>query len=239
MTSKNSVAAQNRFIYYPDHLVRMPGPGVPLFQNLGTLFTEKVFEGASSLLWENWQTQRSKDLKDESVGSFVSRRCGSAVADNIVSAVFHGIYAGDIYQLSAKTILPLQYLYEDEYGSIMKGALNGLTTGKRWMTRQHMQMIRHFQENPLKSEKLRAVAKASVFTFKKGIGELAERLESKLRERANVRIMTKTRITGLRQDQSGNNISVWQLSMPRFTTRTYQEADSASKIIVEDREKLQ
>lgn len=211
MTSKNSVAAQNRFVYYPDHLVRMPGPGAPLFQNLATLFTEKVFSGVPScMLWENWQTQRSKDITDESVGSFISRRLGSALADNIVSAVFHGIYAGDIYQLSAKTILPLQYLFEHKYGSIMKGALNGMTTGNQWMPKQNLQTIRHFQENPLKSEKLRAVAKASVFTFKKGIGELAERLESKLRERANVRIMTKTRITGLRQNQSGNNISVWQ-----------------------------
>lgn len=121
----------------------------------------------------------------------------------------------------------------------MKGVLNGMTTGNQWLPKQNLQTIRHFQEYPLKSEKLRAVAKASVFTFKKGIGELAERLESKLRERANVRIMTKTRITGLRQDQSGNNISVCQPSMFRFTIKTDQEADSAFELIVEHHEKLQ
>lgn len=209
MTSKNSVAAQNRFIYYPDHLVRMPGPGAPLFQNLATLFTEEVFSGVpSNLLWENWRAKRSKETTDESVGSFVSRRLGSAVADNILSAVFHGIYAGDIYQLSAKTILPIQYLFEDEYGSIMKGALNGMTTGNSWVPQRDMQTLRHFQEKPLESEKLRGVAKASVFTFKKGIGELAERLESKLREESNVRILTDTRITELRQSRSGNNTCV-------------------------------
>ncbi|KAA6413154.1 MAG: protoporphyrinogen oxidase [Lasallia pustulata] len=206
MTSKNSVAAQNRFIYYPDHLVRMPGPEIPLLQNLASLFTEEVFGNVSSgLLFENWQIQRSKLVVDESVASFVSRRLGSALADNILSAVLHGIYAGDIYQLSAKTILSKQYFLEYHYGSIMKGALNGLISGTQWVQLRDLQTLRHFQEKPLESEKLKAVAEASVFTFKKGIGELAERLESKLRERSNVRILTKTRITELRQDESGKN----------------------------------
>ena len=199
-------------------------------QNLSTLFTEEVFSGVpSGALWENWQAQRSKDISDESVGSFISRRSGSALADNIISAVFHGVYAGDIYQLSAKTILPIQYLLEDEYGSIMKGVLKGMTTGNHWVPQRDLQILRHFQENPLKSEKMRAVAKASVFTFKKGIGELAERLESKLRERSNVRLLTKTRITELRHDKSGNDTSVGHPSMPCFMINMYQSTDSFPK----------
>lgn len=187
----------------------MPGPEIPLLQNLASLFTEEVFGNVSSgLLFENWQIQRSKLVVDESVASFVSRRLGSALADNILSAVLHGIYAGDIYQLSAKTILSKQYFLEYHYGSIMKGALNGLISGTQWVQLRDLQTLRHFQEKPLESEKLKAVAEASVFTFKKGIGELAERLESKLRERSNVRILTKTRITELRQDESGKNTGV-------------------------------
>ena len=204
MTSKNSVAAQNRFIYYPDHLVPMPSPGAPLWRNLATFFTEEVFRGVSSgMLWENWQAQRPKSLQDESVGSFVSRRLGPAVADNIVSAVFHGIYAGDIYQLSAKTLFSTPTLYEDLYGSILKGLLKGMTSGNLLVPERDLQTLRYFQDKPLESAKLRAVAKASVFTFKKGIGELAERLELKLRENSRVRIQTKTQIKELRQNGNG------------------------------------
>ena len=215
MTSKDSVAAQNRFIYYPDHLVRMPGPGMPILQSLASLFTEVVFSDVGSgLLFETWQTQRSKLIVDESVGSFVSRRLGSALADNILSAVLHGIYAGDTYQLSANTILSKQYFLEYEYGSMMKGALNGLISGTQWVQMRDLRTLGHFQEKPLESEKLKAVAKASVFTFKKGIGELAERLESKLRERSNVRILTKTLITELRQHESGKDTGVGHPSIP-------------------------
>lgn len=226
MTSKNSVAAQNRFIYYPDHLVRMPGPGAPILQQLATLFTEEVFSGfLSGVLLENWRAQRSKYTPDESVGSFVSRRFGSAVADNIVSAIYHGIYAGDIYQLSAKTILPVQYFAEGEFGSLLKAALYDITTGSRWVLLRDVQGMRHFQAKPLASEKLRAVARASVFTFKKGIGELAETLESKLRERPNVKILTKTRISEVRQVQNGDNTSVRHPVMPLFMMEIHRDVD--------------
>lgn len=43
---RTSPAAQNRFVYYPDKLVRMPHPAFGFFENLYSLLTEPVFEGA-------------------------------------------------------------------------------------------------------------------------------------------------------------------------------------------------
>jgi protoporphyrinogen/coproporphyrinogen III oxidase len=59
------------------------------------------------ILGEPTKPGRDPGTKDESVGDFLTRRFGSAVADNFASAVIHGIYAGDIYKLSVRTAMPL------------------------------------------------------------------------------------------------------------------------------------
>jgi protoporphyrinogen/coproporphyrinogen III oxidase len=59
------------------------------------------------ILSEPTKPGRDPSIKDESVGDFLTRRFGSAIADNFASAVIHGIYAGDIYKLSVRTAMPL------------------------------------------------------------------------------------------------------------------------------------
>ena len=87
-------------------------PFAVIFGAAKSLLLDPTFKGVlSSLLAEPTVSQRSDQLADESVGDFLRRRFGIAAADNLASAVFHGIYAGDIYQLSARTCLPrLWYL---------------------------------------------------------------------------------------------------------------------------------
>lgn len=191
MTDKNSLAAQNRFVYYPDHLVRMPGPGSSLLKNLSTIWSEPIFDGAiSAALTEVSKPKRSEDLQDESVGSFISRRFGSALADNVVSAVFHGIYAGDIYKLSARAIMPGLWHNEGKHGSIVRGLLNQIFGGLRGVSSQDLDLLslRTYEDHPPESETMKTVKKSSVFTFKNGFGELADRLEQDLLERPNVLI---------------------------------------------------
>lgn len=193
MTNKDSVAAQNRFVYYPDHLVRMPGPGISLLQNVSTLWSEPVFDGAmTAALREISISQRPDSLHDESIGSFISRRFGSNLADNVVSAVFHGIYAGDIYKLSARTILAGPWQMESRYSSLMLGLLGGAFGDVGPITTNDLDIVKEFQRQPSKSEKLEAVRKSSVFTFKGGIGELSDRLEAKLLENPKVEIRRRT-----------------------------------------------
>lgn len=214
MTSKNSVAAQNRFVYYPDRLVRMPGPGMPLLSNITNLLSEPIFKGAvSGAFFEfmEWRPKRPDDLKDESIGSFISRRFGSALANNVVSAVIHGIYAGDIYKLSARTILPGAWQSESERGSVLEGQLYAATTGRRPVATDDVEIIKDFNSQLAMSDTLEAVKKSSVFTFKGGIGELADRLERKLLGSRNVQIHEKTQVNWVRlqPDEKGLRVRLF------------------------------
>jgi oxygen-dependent protoporphyrinogen oxidase len=44
-TPKDSIAAKSRFVYYPDHLVRMPGPGESILRSVWQLMTEPIYKG--------------------------------------------------------------------------------------------------------------------------------------------------------------------------------------------------
>ena len=231
MTSENSVAAQNRFVYYPDHLVRMPGPGTSLFSNVINLLSEPVFKGG---IWgcmkEYYKAvpERPDGLDDESIGSFISRRFGSGPADNLASAIIHGIYAGDIYNLSARTILPGPWETELKSGSVLQGIdsqrrpvytgssdgnltkdnWNKYSSGRRPVAADDVALIKKFNSRPEFSDTVKAVKSSSVFTFKGGIGELANRLEAKLLKNRRVVIQMQSRAKNLelRPQETGSKV---------------------------------
>lgn len=71
------------------------------------------------------------DAADELIRDFVSRRFGSpALADNILSAVMHGIYSGDVAKLSARATLPLMVAMEQEHGSIIRAMFRKMVSKK-------------------------------------------------------------------------------------------------------------
>ena len=107
-----SVAAKKKYIYYPDKLICIP-------TDFG--FTEPLFKGVfTGILGEPFRPGRSKEVTDETVASWVSRRLHPNVAQNIVGAILHGIYAGDVDQLSMKTLFPELWAREGTYGSITR-----------------------------------------------------------------------------------------------------------------------
>ena len=188
-TSKDSFAAQNRFIYYPDHLVRMPGPGVSVINNLWSLFSEAVFSDlVSSIVKDLTQPVRPDDLQDESIGSFLNRRFTPTLADNIPSAIFHGIYAGDIHKLSARSILSGPWQLEKRHESVVLGLVSQALDDTQPISTDDLNIIREYQRRPSMSNELEKARKSSVFTFKGGIGDLAARLEAKLLEHRRVSI---------------------------------------------------
>lgn len=205
-TSRASPAAQNRYLYYPNHLVRMPGPGVPLLRNLSDLWSEPVFDGSIwGALTEYGRPRRSDGLQDESIGSFLSRRFGSGLADNIASAVFHGIYAGDIYKLSTRSILPRLWHTERYHGSIIRGAVDQLMGGLRPIGADDADSISlRKYANVSASEVIDMTKKSSVFTFKGGIGELAKNLEDSLQANANVTIHKGNRVDQIKLTGHGH-----------------------------------
>ncbi|KAL8916115.1 MAG: hypothetical protein Q9172_006441 [Xanthocarpia lactea] len=198
MTSKESVAAQNRFIYFPDHLVRLPGPGSSIVNVLYSMFTEPLYKNMlSASLTEVFKPARANSVDDESIGSFISRRFKPSLADNLVSAGIHGIYAGDIYQLSVRSIMPYLWYAEEAAKSVTAGFVG------RWSLHwpHDTALEAEWAKASPVSDTIQAIRNSSVFTFRKGIGQLADRLETKLAEAANVTVRMQTKVDDARLEQ--------------------------------------
>lgn len=219
---KNSPAYQNRYIYYPDHLVRLPGPSksgriASIFSSLYTIFTEPLFKGVlPALIAEPSVECRAMITRDESIGDFISRRYGKAIADNLLSALFHGIYAGDIYKLSARTLLPTLWYLEnrDQDG-------NGINTEMlELLFRQHSLMSydwvrfhnRYFKDHGLSETAYgfhqMKFSKMAVYTFVNGIQQLSNMLENALRSNPNITIQTSSSVTNLEFEKTNRKFSV-------------------------------
>ena len=169
------------------------------------MLTEPVFTGLFRSLGEVTRDRRPSNLEDESVASFLNRRLGGPeIGDNIVSAVFHGIYAGDIHQLSAKSILRRFWDYEGQHGSIMEG------TRAAWeQTSKNVRSRSSSSAAPKNTSSLQdRMRGASVFTFKEGIGQFSSALEASLRTNPNVEFKTGETVTSIDYDAESDGISV-------------------------------
>ncbi|KAL8907045.1 MAG: hypothetical protein Q9207_001657 [Kuettlingeria erythrocarpa] len=226
MTSKQSVAAQNRFIYYPNHLVRMPGPGSSLLPTVFTVLQEPVFRGFISASLSE-PTKSRGVLEDESIGSFISRRLRPELADNIVSALIHGIYAGDIYQLSIRSVFPFLFHAEKIRGSIAVAIFEGLRL--RWP--QDVSLEAQWAKSPPVSEKMQAIRESSVFTFRRGIGQLATELETKLREFPNVDIRLQTAVEKLELERTADSEKIGLVSRSRPESSEHPTKNSFTHVV--------
>ena len=192
-TSTSAPSAQSRYVYFPDHLVEMPGSHMGAFQIASTLFTEPIFSGALwSMLREFTQPPRSNNVEDESVGSFISRRFGTDIANKMVSAIFHGIYAGDIWDLSAEALLPSAWAAEKMEGSLMKARnfVRYSYDGKDLKT-----LFEVYGDLPMSKDFYRCLQWSSFYTFRNGLQQIVDRLAERLQEDPNVEIVTEREVT--------------------------------------------
>ncbi|KAI9671621.1 MAG: oxygen-dependent protoporphyrinogen oxidase [Trizodia sp. TS-e1964] len=221
-------AAQNRFIYFPDHLVRMPSAGLSLFQNINNLLFEPLFKGViQDLIFERFKQpklyQDSSINHDESVGSFLSRRYSRSTVNNIVSAVFHGIYAGDVWQLSVKSILPRLWALERDYSNVTDGQihmwlkhaqqLDSLIMSKREALYTHLITTSpHFGQ-------IKGWAKGmSIFSFKKGLSQLTNALADRLGDSGRVVFKTSCSVQAVEYDDQASGVRVLtDLNQPPIT----------------------
>ncbi|KAA8624360.1 protoporphyrinogen oxidase [Pyrenophora tritici-repentis] len=120
-TKRTDPGATNRFIYYPDKLNRLPSKMPIEIPNLISLWRSGLLAGFLGVIKEPWEKTRPAGLVDETVGSFIARRMDKRLADNLISAGFHGIYAGDIWQLSARTLAANPWNLENTFGSVIGG----------------------------------------------------------------------------------------------------------------------
>lgn len=164
------------------------------------LWRSGILNGVLGILTEPMKTKRPDSMTDETIGSFLARRVDRRIADNLVSAVYHGIYAGDINQLSAKTLMSLAWQLEGRYGT----ALGGFFRMQSEDQRPHQVTLAH----PLDVEAAKAMNEeidldidfaknlqdAAMFTFRDGLQTLVRSLQDAVEKKGNVEIRTSTPI---------------------------------------------
>ena len=204
----------------------MPHPSDGIISIGQTLLTHEIF---SKLLWsilhDLFIEGRPASLQDESVGDFISRRFHPNLADNIVSAVLHGIYAGDIYSLSAKSLLPMLWEAEALFGYLgtvigglweMKNkGYHELQTNVNLAAELQRGWHNYDKTNSMSVAKIRLasdIKNSSVFTLRGGLGQLSDELVTVLKRRENVSIRTHCYVQGISQvtdkERTGTKVDV-------------------------------
>jgi oxygen-dependent protoporphyrinogen oxidase len=186
----------------------MPGPGQDLFATAWSMLTEPVFKGLWNAAFEYSRPPRPSNLEDESIGSFLNRRLGGPdLGNNLVSAVLHGVYAGDIYKLSARSLLSLPWDLELQAGSIVKAALSA--TAGVMTTADHATVAEEAAR--MSEEEKTAWKNTSVYTFRGGLRTLSNALESSLRSNPNVTIKLNHQLKSVTFDEEHDGIKVDRL----------------------------
>lgn len=166
-------AARKNFIFHDKKLHLMP-PGLILgvptqmgpFVQTGLISPLGKLRAAMDLF-----IPAKKDQSDESLGAFLQRRLGRAVAENIAEPLLSGIYAGDTSVLSLKATFPQFMQIEQKYGSLIKGMMLSRKPGATPGT------------GASPSSKVPDIAKKSMFlSYRKGLLTLVERLVHVLTE---------------------------------------------------------
>jgi oxygen-dependent protoporphyrinogen oxidase len=208
VTPRDSVAAKKRWLYYPDHLVELPSPARGILSNLWSIFTEPAFKGfIKDMAYEMSKPPRSSNLEDESVGDFISRRVNKNMVNQVVSAVFHGIYAGDAWQLSARSVLSDAWWAEKKAGNVIQGMM--MLQREGWMKRRHAELLEVLTTGQRPSESVvRQVRTASTVTLDGGIQMFADRLKSWLENIGKVDFQMGTEVKSVAMAKDGDSIEV-------------------------------
>lgn len=152
--------------------------------------TERIF---SNVLKEPFRP-KTTNKNDESVESFLSRRFGTGIPANIVSAIYHGIFAGDIAKLSADCIMkPMRDIeIEQKKSIIFSGFTNLFKTKQKNILPDELLSIRYqqFILNENNGENIKKITnevkKYPIICFKNGLETVTKAYTEELSKMENV-----------------------------------------------------
>lgn len=183
LVPKSAPSAKNRFIYFAGKVHKLPSS---LLGFLRFAYTNPILKGSLSSLLKEPFRRRPKGLEDETIASFIGRRFSPIMAQNMLSAVVHGIYSGSIDKLSVRSTFKALWEYESKAGSVVAGLLRGVET----MSPRDQALQKALRaENPDIVSKMKDV---SVYSFTGGLSTLTDALTDELKRSANVEIMAET-----------------------------------------------
>ncbi|KAK7743688.1 oxygen-dependent protoporphyrinogen oxidase [Diatrype stigma] len=230
---RHPTGPNNRYIFYPDHLVKLPSSGLEgarvVWDALVNPEKEPLWEGLipmgvrymdlSSRGKMNAMSAADNDLagllalqgrtiaaaEDESVGAFLTRAFGGGdeprndkPVHNLVSAMLHGIYGGDVWRLSARHTI---------FDRLWYGTVAPRPPGQVWMPRKDLFLLYELMDggeglSDNATEIVRLAEGAvddgwSLLAFEDGLGTLVRALVRDLEKRPNITIRRGEPVTSL------------------------------------------
>ncbi|KAI0433587.1 hypothetical protein F5Y09DRAFT_328819 [Xylaria sp. FL1042] len=204
----------NRYLYYPDRLVKMPS-GEPTLDNIvatiRSYLTEPIWSGGLRALYNFWVSynkalnpydKRDTGIEvpeDESVAQFLTRILkDDRIVKNVVSGVMHGIYGGDINKLSAKHTI-LEHLWHSFRKPLPPDS------GLSWMNKADTFLLADMMSS-INRLKIIELADSAVdwklLAFKDGLISLVKGLEKDLKVRSHVTIKYGEPVTSLKHENA-------------------------------------
>jgi oxygen-dependent protoporphyrinogen oxidase len=175
-------SAENRFIVRDGEVIALP-TSPPAF------FKSKAFSTKAKLALLKEPFIKTKSNESESLADFVVRRLGQEFLDYAINPFVGGVYAGDPARLSTCHAFPKLYALEQEYGSLIKGAIKGAKKRK-----QRAEV---------------ASKDARMFTFDDGMEVLPRQLADKLGDAVRL----NTPIESVQQGEAG----AWKVNNEAFS----------------------
>ena len=200
---KSHPSAKNRFIYYNGRLNRAPSSFASAITS--SFSSSSPFHGLlSSVLSEPFRKARPSPPsnakaapqdgdEDESVDSFVSRRFSKSIAENVLSALVHGIYAGDTRQLSIRSVFPSLWEAERSKGSVVRSMLFG-TAG---LKAPEFEVEAKKEIEGRLGDLARSMKDVSVYSLKGGLEGLPRGLVNRLEQSPNVELRNQASVESL------------------------------------------
>jgi protoporphyrinogen/coproporphyrinogen III oxidase len=106
-----------RYIYVGGKLVAAP------MSPFSLLTTSLLSAGTKWNLLTEPLRRTHPPTEDESIASFIRRKFGSSLLENLAAPFVSGVYAGDPEQLSLRSAFPQVHEWEKNHGSLLRGAI--------------------------------------------------------------------------------------------------------------------
>ncbi|KAJ6790092.1 hypothetical protein PWT90_02096 [Aphanocladium album] len=190
-----------RFVYYPDHLVKMP-PAASIFDCLSEdLFRECIWGALATAFAYLTGSKRGNVPKDDiSVGMWLRYITKSdAMGNNLASAMLHGIYGGDIERLSARSVLDRMY-----YNFHMPAA----EKGTRHMPMHEQMLMEYMSKDKLICAEANKPKGSLIHFGQYGMESLPKALEHALAGQSNVTIQREAPVDDLSYLKNHNKVQV-------------------------------
>jgi oxygen-dependent protoporphyrinogen oxidase len=196
-------SARNRFLFLRERMRLLPS-------SLTSFLCSDVVSWWAKyrILTERWRSRR-RDLSDESIADFVTRRVGREVANSLADAFVTGIFAGDPTRLSVQATLPRLAAMERDHGSLLRG----MAVGRK---QRRLEAKQRGEAAPPRQQ---------MWSFEEGLGVLVDRLREALRTPP----VTGVAVRRIRRAESwqieAEGRDAWNADAVVLTCPAYQQAN--------------